>query len=312
MSDAERRRSSNRRPGLTILTVVIALTLGAASCSGGFEPTVLPATPSIASPPGATATLGAPVETPSVTAAPKRQEAIAVGGDERMVDLFLAPLDPGEHRPLIVLLHPNGGSPHTLEKDSKIGVLAARERVIVALPPAASDHRWQAMSDGDSISDSPDEAYVVGLIDHLLETLPIDAGRVYLAGFSMGAVMSERIACRFPETVAAIAMDAGAPWADQCDPARPVSVLVMHGTEDSTLRIAGAVKVVARWRSINGCEGDPETSRLGERAESQLNAGCRDGTAVQFVRYVGSGHVWFRNPDATELLWEFFEAHPRR
>jgi polyhydroxybutyrate depolymerase len=213
----------------------------------------------------------------------------------------------GQQAPLIVLLHPNGGSPFSIEKLSQIGVLAARENVIVALPPAAARGRfWDAMN-----PESPDEAYVVGLIDHLLTTLPIDPRRVFVAGFSMGAVLSERIACRFADRVAAVAIDAGSPWSVECAPTQPVSILIMHGTEDTTFPIEDATAMAEQWRSLDGCQGEPITTQLSPIAESALAAACDGGAAVQYVRYTGAIHQWFTNPDATELLWTFFQAHPR-
>jgi polyhydroxybutyrate depolymerase len=295
------------------VAVILAIALaGCAPTPGSTSPATASASVPWTPAPSASAGPTPTTVTPAISPAPKRQDSIAIGGDERTVDLFVPPIPVGELVPLIVLLHPNGGSPSTIEQSSDIGVLAAREQLIVALPPAASDHRWKAMIDpGADFEESSDEAYVVGLIEHLRGTAPIDPARVYLAGLSMGAVLSDRIACRFPDAIAAIAMVAGAPWSDACSPTRPVSVLVLHGTEDVTFRIQRAGEVVARWRTIDACEGEPEAANLGASAESELHAACNEGSAVQFVRYVGSGHVWFRDPPATELLWEFFEVHQR-
>lgn len=234
-----------------------------------------------------------------------RRDSISVAGDERTVDLYVPAILAGQQAPLIVLLHPNGGSPFSIEKLSQIGVLSARENVVVALPPAAARGRfWDAMN-----PDSPDETYVVGLIDQLLTTLPIDPARVFVAGFSMGAVLSERIACRFADRVAAVALDAGSPWSDECTPTRPVSILIMHGTEDTTFPIEDATAMAQQWRSLDGCQGEPLTTQLSPIAESVLDADCEDGAAVQYVRYTGAIHQWFTDPDATELLWTFFQTH---
>ena len=113
-------------------------------------------------------------------------------------------------------------------------VLAEREGVIVALPPA-EDQRWRALIyPGEPPTDSPDVAYVGGLIEQLSAAYPVDADRVYVAGWSMGGALTGRIACERADLVAAVAVVAGTDWGGTCEPARAVSVLVMHGTADRT------------------------------------------------------------------------------
>ena len=168
------------------------------------------------------------------------------------------------------------------------------------------------VSPNDPIAPSADVAYVVGLIDRLAADLPIDTARVFVAGFSMGAVASERIGCQFAERVSAIALNAGAPWSDECSPVRPLPILVMHGTADNTFRIGLAFDVVSRWRDVDECHGEPVVAQLSDIATSEVSDDCADGVAVQFVRYQGAGHRWFAEPDATDVMWSFFEEVGRR
>jgi poly(3-hydroxybutyrate) depolymerase len=82
----------------------------------------------------------------------------------------------------------------------------------------------------------------------------------------------------------------------------------MHGTEDTTFRIELAGQVVARWRAVDQCTGDPVISQLSDIASSELNEHCADAVTVRYVRYEGAGHRWFADPDATEVMWSFFAA----
>jgi len=303
------------------LGILLAGTVGVAliGCGGG-----VPAAPgsSVATASRApisshgTSTAAPPSPRPSPTAqapsAPKRQESIAVGDDERVVDLFVPRTAPGARAPLLVLLHASGESPFLMASESHAGELAAREGVIVALP-TAHGRRWDGMvSPGDSITPSTDATYLLGLMDQLAAELPVDHGRVFVAGFSIGAVMSERMACQFADRVSAVALNAGAPWSDACSPARPVPILVMHGTDDSTFRIALASQVVDRWRVADRCSGDPVVTQLSDIATSELNDQCADAVEVQYVRYEGAGHRWFADPDATAVMWDFFAAQAPR
>ena len=235
-------------------------------------------------------------------------ESIAVAADERVVELFVPPTATGEKAPLLVLLHASGENSLAMAAQSRAGELAAREGVIVALPPALGRSWDGKVSAVDPMTPSADAAYIVGLIDHLVAELPIDRGRVFLAGFSMGAVMSERIACQFADRVTAVALNAGAPWSDECSPTRPVPILVMHGTVDQTFPITLAAQVVDRWLTADACLGAPVVTHLSDIATSELYDTCADGVEVQFVRYAGVGHRWFSDPFATDVLWSFFAS----
>jgi polyhydroxybutyrate depolymerase len=311
-----RGRARTRNSWAKVLTTsasgILALTL--TGCTG--SPATVSAGPAAPSPTSPAQTRSAPIATPAIRptpaptgiSAPKRQESIAVGDDGRVVDLFVPTIPSGAKAPLLVLLHASGESPYVMAQTSRAGELAARAGVIVALPPARS-RRWDGMvSSGDPVSPSADATYILGLIDRLTTELPIDAGRVFVAGFSIGAVMSERIGCQFADRVTAIALDAGAPWSDECSPSRPLPILVLHGTADSTFRIGLATTVVDRWRAADGCRGEPVESQLSDIATSVLNDDCDAGVTVEFVRYEGSGHRWLANPDATDVIWDFFAA----
>jgi polyhydroxybutyrate depolymerase len=296
-----------------VLVVGGVLIAGLAGCSDTGTGSAGSSAGALASAPSTAATIALASPSPAAPSAAaksanKRQESIAIGDDERVVDLFTPSIPSGEAAPLLVLLHANGESPFVMEQESRIGELAAREGVVVALPPAP-EHRWVVMvASGDPVTQNPDVDYVAGLIGRLVRDLPVDRDQVYLAGFSMGAVLAERMACQHADLVAAVALNAGAPWSDACSPSRPVPILVMHGTADNTFRIALAGEVVTHWRELDGCTDATVTTQLSDTASSEVNADCTEGTTVQFVRYAGSGHRWLANPDATEVLWQFLSA----
>jgi polyhydroxybutyrate depolymerase len=250
---------------------------------------------------------------PQPTAAEK-QLLITVGDDERGI-LLLVPTrgaelaSRGGRLPLLVLLHGNNQTPWVMKSQADAAVLAEREGVIVALPPGEGN-RWRALIDpGQAPTASPDLAYVAGLIEQLAATYPVDLDRVYVAGFSMGAVLSGRIACERADLVAAVALDAGADWGGACTPSRAVSVLVMHGTADTILSIEGVEPFVEEWRELDACPGDPDKTELTDTATVWSSTGCTDGTAVQFIRIEGASHSWFHDPEAMETAWEFFTTY---
>ena len=253
----------------------------------------------------------APSASPDVDVA-MLEPIIGSGDDRRRVRVFVPDPLPTEPMPLVLFLHASGETPSVAVRNTRFDALAGREGFIAAFPPAA-DRAWAAqVTPGLSDSDV-DERYLVALIDALADEFPIDPGRVYVAGFSKGAVMAERMACRHADRIAAAAIVAGAPWIGQaCAPSRPVSILIIHGTGDSTLRYSGAEKMADTWRDLDGCPPPGSPVPLDPGVNDLKATDCDDGTSVSFITVDGDWHTWFTTPDATELAWRFFVEHGRR
>jgi len=241
-----------------------------------------------------------------------REIAFSIDGDERNVRVYLPAPEPTAKVPLVVFLHASGETPTTAVRDTAFDQLAGRAGFMVAFPPA-EDGRWTAQVT-PGLSDSPvDERYLGGLIDRLIDELPVDPERVFVAGFSIGAVMTDRLACRFADRIAAVAIVSGAPWTGApCSPLRPVSVLIMHGTADSTFRYAAARRLNDQWLALDECPPPSAAQPVGEGASAVTASACDSGTTVEFVTVKNGWHTWFSAPDATALAWQFFIEHGRR
>lgn len=113
-----------------------------------------------------------------------------------------------------------------------------------------------------------DVAYIRGLIEEAAATYSIDTRRVGLYGHSNGGFMALRLACEASDLVTTVISLAGSTWenADACSPATyPVSVMVLHGTQDETIPYngrpgiyPGAEETAERFAILGGC--DPEAS----------------------------------------------------
>ena len=75
------------------------------------------------------------------------------------------------------------------------------------------------------------------------------------------------------------------------------------------------------WAAHNGCSGFTDTM-IGTDVSKRTWHGCRTRGDVIFYTDIGGGHAWpgaiqlpslgksTRTIDASELIWEFFKAHP--
>lgn len=287
-----------------------------AACAGGPTPSPT-ASGSVTVPPASArpSLPSSPVPSASVTDSPGPSAVLdepvfALDGDARRVRVYRPATMPAGKLPLLLFLHPSGETPAAAVMETRFDRLAATAGFIAAFPPASSNG-WAAQNT-PGLSDSPvDQVWLTKLLDRLLATEPIDPNRVFVAGFSRGAVMTERLACVIADRIAAAVVVGGAPWVGDCTPSKPLSILFVHGTADSTLRISGARQVADQWRALDGCEPAPSPSPIGDTATVQTNDRCRGGTAVEFVTVQDGSHAWFTEPDTSALSWDFLTEHAR-
>lgn len=180
---------------------------------------------------------------------------------------------------------------------------------------------------GDSWAYSPgpanvaDEDFIRKLISQLKAQFSVS--RVFGVSASGGSRMVYRLACDLSNLITAIADVAGTMiLKDSCQPEHAVSILEMHGTDDDASPWAGdgphgsypVVDVNQRWRTLDGCTGDPLVRQTGITVSSTWSK-CSAGSVVRLDKVVGGKHTWFGSqdsdavpgePDASQTIWSFF------
>jgi polyhydroxybutyrate depolymerase len=160
----------------------------------------------------------------------------------------------------------------------------------------------------------------------------------------LAAKMAARIAA-----IAPVAGGLAEPVAGNFKPAEPVSVLIFQGSDDPLVpyrgggirlpggrergRIIATDETVGKWVAGDGCQTNAVVELLPDK---DPNDNCRvqkitypkgrNGTEVILYRIEGGGHTWpsgsqyfpetligrlCRDLDGTEVIWEFFKAHPK-
>ncbi|MGQ0636370.1 MAG: extracellular catalytic domain type 1 short-chain-length polyhydroxyalkanoate depolymerase [Planctomycetaceae bacterium] len=189
-----------------------------------------------------------------------------------------------------------------------------------------------------------DVAFTQALLDDLAHCLRVDADRVFATGMSNGAMIVYRLADRLSDRIAAIAPVGGPMGTPTCAPVRPVSVVHFHGTDDKFAPFGGGrgersltqteffsvEQSLANWVRANGCPETPETTPLedvardGTKVTRKTYGPGREGAQVVLYEIAGAGHTWpgrkpsllflgktTLNVSANDVMWEFFERHPR-
>jgi polyhydroxybutyrate depolymerase len=103
------------------------------------------------------------------------------------------------------------------------------------------------------------------------------------------------------------------------DPSQPVSVIIFHGTADTSVLYEGdgflsVAESAAFWVKHDGCSINPqnETISNGQVIKSVYSGGT-NGTEVVLYTIVNLAHDWPTMPiKATDIIWDFFISHPKQ
>ena len=286
--------------------------------------------------------------------------SITYDGLERTYRIHIPPsFDKTTQMPLVLVLHGGGGTAEGMEEQLTLGGfnnLSDKKGFIVVYPEGIEKH-W---NDGRKNvtyrahqEQIDDVGFISALIDTITEEFNIDPGRVYVTGISNGAMMSYRLACEISEKITAIAPVAGAIPKDiipQCSPSKPVSVLVISGTDDPLIpwdggdvispflhKPRGKVLSVSDsanyWVTHNNCSSTPDITWLPDidpqddtRIRRETYSGGDEETKVILYAIEGGGHTWpdglqylsesrigktCHDINANDIIWEFFRELKR-
>jgi len=258
---------------------------------------------------------------------------ITVYGMERRFLLHVPPgYQPGVPTPLVFNLHGAGGSAHGQANRSHMNAKSDEAGFLVVYPQALHEPAtWLGPVSGPASAN--DNHFFEAMIEYLEAEMSIDPARIYVAGISNGGTMTNHLGCILSGKIAAIApVAAGNAHHAGCLLEKPVSVLVMHGSDDSTIPIDGDAEGtpavhdwVEAWAESNGCDLSPSIDQDNVDFKQETWSNCSGDSEVAFYTIKGGLHEWPGSaygpgpyeaglePDiyATDVIWEFFEAHPK-
>lgn len=279
------------------------------------------------------------------------------GGRERSFLLHVPPsLPPGGKVPLVLAFHGGGSNGRQTERGTGWSRLADEKGFLVCYPEGEA-RQWNdgrmARDIAAQVEGVDDVGFVSALLDQIGREHPVDPARVYATGISNGGFFCHCLGANLSDRVAAIAPIIGgmAPSVfASFRPARPVSVLVVQGTDDPLVPFLGGpvgfgrvdrgrsvntYEAVRKWIEHDGCAaGGPGTTELlpdadpadGTTTRRIRHGGGREGTEVLLYIVQDGGHTWPGGPqylpswiigrasrdwDATREIWDFFARHRR-
>jgi polyhydroxybutyrate depolymerase len=193
-----------------------------------------------------------------------------------------------------------------------------------------------------------DVGFTRELLDDLAKVANVDADRVFATGLSNGGIMAHYVASELSDRIAAIAPVGGPLMMEAPRNKRPVPMMHFHGTADAFAPFQGGYgkgflgrskvtkfrsvdHTIQSWVKANGCNTEPEIIALPDVAKDNMKStrktwsGGKDGNEVVLIEIDGGGHTWpgqkpivsalgesTMDISANDLMWEFFQKHPRQ
>lgn len=182
-----------------------------------------------------------------------------------------------------------------------------------------------------------DVAFVRAVLDDLRNITTLDEKRIYATGFSNGGMMAYRLACELPDQIAAIGSVSGTKNFSLCDPEQLIPVIHFHGTNDHHVPYDGGLgprsltsvdfesvqDTLQFWAKNNQCNTTSVVEFFNDIIHTTY-ASCAGGSSVELYTITDGGHAWpgsqarwersdipTQTISATELIWDFFAAHPQ-
>lgn len=283
---------------------------------------------------------------------PDEAHSLDHGGLKRSYLLHLPAQAPTGPLPLVVVLHGGAGNAASVAKMTGFDAEADQHGFIVVYPDGTGKPRplreafgkdgfltWNSGHCCDYAQEHgvDDVGFIRAVVADVEKQHAVDPKRVYATGISNGAMMSYRLACEASDVFAAIGPVAGIIDVDECKPSQKVSVIDIQGTKDEYVPMDGGVgkkaydkedrppvqQSIDFWKQQDGCS----VTVNADTADLHMidYGGCDAGTAVDYYIVQGGGHDWpggdrlsliLDKPDpkvpATDIIWSFFEEHPRQ
>jgi len=213
---------------------------------------------------------------------------------------------------------------HGLTEDSNVNRLSTRyddlgrSKGFITVYMDGVDRSWNA---GNccipATSSSVDDVrFVAETIASLSSELCVDERRVYASGFSNGGFLSYRLACELGDRIAAIGVVGATMAVTECNPARAVPIIHVHGSLDPVVPMPGnpalgfpsADDTIGGWVKRDECTSKPhETLRRGNGTCTTWDD-CKNGASITYCTLSGTFHTWPQATfPATDVIWDFLE-----
>ncbi|MCB0746668.1 MAG: T9SS type A sorting domain-containing protein [Ignavibacteriae bacterium] len=248
--------------------------------------------------------------------------------------------------PLVLVLHGGFGNAYNIEEQSNFSAKAdtAKNPFIVVYPEGIKSPigitTWNAGGCcGYATNNNIDDVgFISSLLDTIINKYSIDTNNIFASGMSNGGMMSYRLAAELSNRIAAIGPVASVMVNElYFEPIQSIPIIHFHSYMDENVPILGGYgsgvsdyryppldSVLNVWADVNSCQViDTIFNEEGEYLYKTWRDCSNDANIDLYVTYDG-GHSWpggtvpriggdpiSQKLNATDLIWDFFQKHPK-
>jgi poly(3-hydroxybutyrate) depolymerase len=196
---------------------------------------------------------------------------------------------------VVFLFHGLGGDGAQIRSYLGLEAEAAGQALMVypdgRVIPSAGRTAWEVA----------DLAFFDAMVSEVSAAYCVDPSRIFAAGHSYGAYMTNVVGCQRGDVVRAIAAVSGGALGGTCR--RPLPVWLAHGDADQVVPQSEGIAARDQWRATNGCSSNsvPTTP-----APCVSYVGCAADAPVTWCSFSGNHYPL---PAYTRpAIWDFFRA----
>ncbi len=259
------------------------------------------------------------------------------GGEQRSYLVQLPPQHAGGAAlPLLIVLHGTSMRAQQMFDYTDLPRVANRAGFVLASPAALGIAFNDGLAPPGSAAAAVDDVgFVEAVAADAQRRFGVRADAVYVAGFSNGGSMVQRLAIESRYPFAGFAAVASAPRVKTEGVARPAPLLLVFGTADPLNPVDGGLvwipvvhrkaaqaATVRQWAQRLHCDGEPEAGTPAAGVSALRWQRCAQGTRLAAYTIAGLGHHWagakpmpfpsfvlgpqLDTPPLGDLVWSFF------
>tara|TARA_B100000530_G_scaffold336878_1_gene293211 strand:+ start:1790 stop:2785 length:996 start_codon:yes stop_codon:yes gene_type:complete len=212
--------------------------------------------------------------------------------------------------PLVVDIH---GYTQDMDKHSNMTGFAeiAIEEGFIVVYPDGYENSWNAgdFCCGVAFEEGIDDLnFLIGLVENIIDTQPIDTDRIYVSGWSNGCGMTQMLAVEASELFTAAGCMSFYLIAPPSSDYSPIPFMEVHGLLDDLILYGntgllyvfgqetgwleeGAIQNLEDWKDLNNCEGiAPEIITIQDDYDIRGYSDCENGAEVRLMTLNYGGH----------------------